>query len=75
MISGVELYFSLGVIFVLAIFLSSISVKNIEGVFLWIMIIVGIFVYTSIFDLWTLILCIIINIIIIGIKRNNGGNI
>lgn len=73
MISGVELYFSLGLIFVLSIFLSSITVKNIEGVFLWIMIIVGIFVYTSIFDLWTLILCIIINIIIIGIKKNKGG--
>lgn len=74
MISGIYLIFSLAIIFCLSIWLSSITVKSFEGVLIWIMILVAIFVYTSMFDLWILILMIIINITVIGLKINNKGS-
>lgn len=73
MISGVYLIFSLAFIFSLAIWLASMSIKSIEGVLLWIMILVAIFVFVSIFDLWILILMIIINIVVIGLKIHKKG--
>lgn len=72
MIEGVYLYFTLAFMFCLAIWLSSITSKSIEGVFLWLMIIDAIFVYIGILDLWTLILLIISNIIFIFIKIQKG---
>lgn len=74
MIDGIYLVFSLAIIFCLAIWLSSLTVKSFEGVLIWIMILVAIFVYVSIFDLWILILMIIINITIIGLKKNMNGS-
>lgn len=73
MIEGTYLVFSLALIFCLAIWLSTLTVKSFEGVLIWIMILVAIFVYVAIFDLWILILMIIINITVIGLKINNKG--
>lgn len=71
MISGIYLIFSLAIIFCLSIWLASLTVKSFEGVLLWIMILVAIFVYVAIFDLWILILMIIINIVVIGVNSHN----
>lgn len=74
MISGIYLIFSLAIIFCLSIWLSTLTVKSFEGILIWIMILVAIFVYASIFDLWILILMIIINITVIGLKLNIKGS-
>ena len=73
MIDGIYLVFSLAIIFCLSIWLAALTVKSFEGVLIWIMILVAIFVYVSIFDLWILILMIIINITVIGLKIHNKG--
>lgn len=75
MISGVYLTFLLAFIFCLAIWLSSMTLKSFQGVFLWIMILVSIFVYIGLLDLWILILLIIINIVFIGIQVKNKEGI
>lgn len=75
MIEGIYLIFSLAIIFCLAIWLSTLSIKSFEGVLIWIMILVAIFVYVSIFDLWILILMIIINITVIGLKLHKGSEL
>jgi len=75
MIEGIYLVFSLAIIFCLGIWLSSLSIKSFEGVLIWIMILVAIFVYTSLFDLWILILMIIINITVIGLKIHKGAEL
>lgn len=72
MIEGVYLVFALGFIFCLSIWLSSLTVKRTEGVLLWIMILSAIFVYVGLFDLWILILLIVVNISFIYIK-NTGS--
>jgi len=75
MIEGIYLVFSLAIIFCLGIWLSSLSIKSFEGVLIWIMILVAIFVYVSLFDLWILILMIIINITVIGLKIHKGAEL
>ena len=63
--------FLLVFVFGFSFFMNYLTYNNFGCFLAWLMIFVSFFVWTSLFDLWILILVILVNVLYIGINKYN----
>ena len=63
----------LGLMFILAFFMTYITYRNIRTFIIWLTLFSGFMVYAGLLDLWVMILCIIGMAIVIILKLFNKG--